>query len=78
LILLSDARFSFDSTEGHHAPPDTTMIQHLCVDECVRATGKMSTKAKKIANRLTVLFVNSNKLAPGLYDDGNNLLLSVR
>ena len=38
----------------------------------------MSTKAKKTANRLTVLFVNSNKLAPGLYGDGNNLFLSVR
>ena len=38
----------------------------------------MSTKAKKTAHRLTVLFVNSNKLAPGLYGDGNNLFLSVR
>ena len=38
----------------------------------------MSNKAKKTSNRLTVLFVNSNKLAPGLYGDGNNLFLSVR
>ncbi|MGZ3355959.1 MAG: Arm DNA-binding domain-containing protein, partial [Isosphaeraceae bacterium] len=58
------------------------MIQRLCVDECVGATGNisvpMSIKAKKTANRLTALFVNSNKLEPGLYGDGNNLFLSVR
>ena len=58
------------------------MIRRLCVDECVGATGNlsppMSNKAKKTSNRLTVLFVNSNKLAPGLYGDGNNLFLSVR
>ena len=37
----------------------------------------MSTKAEdsETANRLTVLFVNSNKLAPGLYGDGNSLFL---
>ena len=50
------------------------MIRRLCVDECVGATGNlsppMSNKAKKTSNRLTVLFVNSNKLAPGLYGDG--------
>jgi hypothetical protein len=55
------------------------MIRRLCVDECVGATGNlsppMSNKAKKTSNRLTVLFVNSNKLAPGLYGDGNNLFL---
>jgi hypothetical protein len=54
------------------------MIRRLCVDECVGATGNlsppMSNKAKKASNRLTVLFVNSNKLAPGLYGDGNNPL----
>ncbi len=58
------------------------MIRRLCVDECVGATGNlsppMSNKAKKTSNRLTVLFVNSNKLAPGLYGDRNNLFLSVR
>src|SRR6266849_1098619 len=58
------------------------MIRRLCVDECVGATGNlsppMSNKAKKTSNRLTVLFVNSNKLVPGLYGDGNNLFLSVR
>ena len=58
------------------------MIRRLCVDECVGATGNlsppMSNKAKRTSNRLTVLFVNSNKLAPGLYGDGNNLFLSVR
>lgn len=32
----------------------------------------------KSFNRLTVLQVNSNKLAPGVYGDGNNLFLSVR
>jgi len=50
------------------------MIRRLCVDECVGATGNlsppMSNKAKKSSNRLTVLFVNSNKLAPGLHGDG--------
>jgi integrase len=70
------------SIERHHAPPATAAIQRLCVDECVGATGNfsapMSNKAKKTSNRLTVLFVNSNKLAPGLYGDGNNLFLSVR
>src|SRR6202521_4918064 len=49
------------------------MIRRLCVDECVGATGNlsppMSNKAKKTSSRLTVLFVNSNKLAPGLYGD---------
>src|SRR6266852_4693205 len=58
------------------------MIRRLCVDECVGATGNlsppMSNKAKKTSNRLTVLFVNSTKLAPGLYGDGNTLFLSVR
>ena len=58
------------------------MIRRLSVDECVGATGNpsvpMSNKAKKTSNRLTVLLVNSNKLAPGLYGDGNNLFLSVR
>jgi len=44
------------------------MIRRLSVDECVGATGNpsvpMSNKAKKTSNRLTVLLVNSNKLAP--------------
>jgi hypothetical protein len=59
------------------------MNRLLCVDECVGATGIASVamsngSKKKSANRLTVLQVNSSKVAPGLYGDGNNLFLSVR
>lgn len=51
----------------------------ICTGTVMDAIAKTATKPKKPMNRLTALFVNGSKTAPGLYSDGGNgLYLSVR